>query len=99
MKTPYLIAALWAFAAASAEAQEAMDFAEADLDGDGVLSIEEAQAALPDLEIRDMTGDGIFTVFEAEQAVPGLYIDTAPETPVGPAEYAALIQALRHGQS
>lgn len=99
MKTPYLMAALLASVAGSALAQEIVDFDDADLDGDGMLSIEEAQAALPDLRIDDEAGDGMFTVWHAEQAVPGLNIEASPETPVGPAEYATLIQALQGGQS
>ncbi|MDT8429556.1 MAG: hypothetical protein RQ757_12420 [Pseudomonadales bacterium] len=73
-------------------------FSDADSNADGVLSIEEARAALPDVPIEDNNGDGIVNLGEAERAVPGLQLSPDgrgdPDAPVGQAEYQALASAI-----
>ncbi len=85
--------------AMSAQA-ETPEFQEADKNGDGVLSIEEASTALPELEISDDNGDGLVNHIEAENSVSGLELPMSAEfddvtiAPVGANEYRMIVQAL-----
>lgn len=79
---------------------EAPEFTEADKDSDGVLSIEEANAALPELNISDDNGDGIVNHTEAEKSVAGLDLPMPAEfndqtiAPIGVTEYVMIVQAM-----
>ena len=48
------------------------EFMEADQDGNGILSIEEANAALPEIGFEDANGDGLLNLAEVDAAVEGL---------------------------
>ena len=83
--------------------QGAMDFSRADTDGNGELSIEEAQAALPDLIIVDINNDGVLNRSEAENALPGLTLegegDAGSDQPVGEAEFDQIVSAVEEQNS
>lgn len=75
-------------------------FSEADADGDGVLSMEEARTALPDLQIRDDNGDGLVNHAEAESSIQGLSLPMQPDAEdktvatIGVAEYRVIVQTI-----
>src|SRR5690554_6937923 len=100
MKQFFSLPALLALTLApAAYAQEAPDFAAADMDGDGYLSVEEAQTAFPGLAITDIDGDGMLSQSEVEAVLPGLTFspDGSPAQEgamVGEAEYQLLVQAV-----
>ena len=79
---------------------ETPEFQEADQNGDGVLSITEANAALPELKISDDNGDGLVNHTEAEKSVAGLDLPMPAQftdetiAPVGVSEYRMIVQAL-----
>ena len=64
------------FNAAATEAGTHPDFASADTDKDGLLSIAELQAAMPDVTINDENADGFVNQSEAESAIAGLAFET-----------------------
>jgi len=99
MKQFLSLPALLALTLVPAYAQEAPDFGSADTDRDGMLSVQEAQVAFPDLIIVDSNGDGMLNQDEVEAAVPGLTFspDGAPAeegATVGEAEYQRIVQAV-----
>lgn len=79
------------------------DFAEADLNGDGLLDLAEAKAALPaDMPLLDENEDGVFSYLELQNALPQLHLDPAMGkvvsgdlSGIGEAEYQELLEALR----
>lgn len=77
---------------------ESTDFTTADTDQDGVLSIEEAQSALPNLSISDANGDGLLNKSEVEAAVPGLAFsgdDAEKESSlIGQSEYEMIVETM-----
>ena len=71
-----LVAGLSAFAITAALAQSAPDFATADADGDGQLTLEEVKAALPDVEeativAADADSDGALSQEEYAALIGG----------------------------
>lgn len=74
------------------------DFATADADKDGLLSISEVQAAMPDLVIEDENGDGFVNQSEVEAAVTGLAFEsegyTGGSSLVSEAEYDLIVSHL-----
>lgn len=74
------------------------DFATADADKDGLLSISELQAALPDVQITDSNADGFVNQSEAEEAISGLAFETNGFTGgsslVSEPEYGLLVSRL-----
>jgi hypothetical protein len=106
MKLTTLIpAALLTVCAGTAIAQKASDyddahpdFAAADTDKDGLLSIAELQAALPDVKITDKNADGFVNQSEAEAAISGLAFEshgyTGGSSLVSEAEYDLLLGSL-----
>lgn len=78
-------------------AAEVNSFAEADRDGDGVLSTDEAAHAFSSLEIRDINGDGIVSKFEVKLAFPKVAFQEHDMGAVGDQEFFMILQALeRH---
>jgi len=78
--------------------QGAVDFTSADTDGNGELSVEEAQEALPDLIIVDINNDGVLNRSEAENALPGLTFEGesegTSEEAVGEEEFDQIVSAM-----
>lgn len=77
----------------------ARDFASADLDGDGVLSIEEARQAFPaSIEIIDSDRDGELSKLELQTGVPGLHFDEGgdalSQSRITESEWESVVQAL-----
>ena len=74
------------------------DFATADTDKDGLLSISELQAALPDVQITDSNADGFVNQSEAEEAISGLAFEsngyTGGSSLVSEPEYGLLVSTL-----
>lgn len=74
------------------------DFATADTDKDGLLSISELQAALPDVQITDSNADGFVNQSEAEAAIAGLAFEsngyTGGSSLVSEPEYGLLVSTL-----
>lgn len=85
-------------AAAELGSSEHPDFATADTDKDGLLSIAEVQAALPDLKLTDENADGFVNQSEAESAVAGLAFEssgfTGGSTLVSEPEYGLMVSTL-----
>lgn len=79
------------------------DFATADTDKDGLLSISELQAALPDVKITDTNADGFVNQSEAEAAISDLAFETAGFTGgsslVSEPEYGLLVSTLDDEES
>jgi hypothetical protein len=79
---------------------EAPTFSNADQDKDGVLSVEEAKTALPELRIRDENGDGLVNHAEAENSIEGLSLPSQPQAEdksvatIGMAEYRLIVQVV-----
>jgi hypothetical protein len=79
---------------------EAPAFSNADQDKDGVLSVEEARSALPDLQFRDENGDGLVNHAEAESSIEGLSLPGQPDAQdksvatIGMAEYRLIVQVI-----
>jgi hypothetical protein len=73
-------------------------FALADTDKDGLLSIAELQAALPEVKIKDENSDGFVNQSEAESAVAGLAFETNGYTGgsslVSEPEYGLIVSSL-----
>lgn len=93
-----LTPALLAFLAWPALAEVPADFSEVDTDADGVLSISEAEQALPEVAIPDMNGDGMVNPLEAEAAIEGLTIVTTEDKATGhvtEAEYQLIVSAVQ----
>lgn len=74
------------------------DFATADTDKDGLLSISELQSALPDVTISDENGDGFVNQSEAETAISGLAFESSGYTGgsslVSEPEYGLMVSTL-----
>lgn len=106
MKLVTLIPAVFAVFAGAALAQDTgaangdshPDFAAADTDKDGLLSISEMQAALPDVSITDENADGFVNQSEAESAVSGLAFEsngyTGGSSLVSESEYGLIVSSL-----
>jgi hypothetical protein len=95
--------ALFAVFAGAAIAQDAAeydagahpDFATADANKDGQLSIAELQAALPDVTITDDNADGLVSQAEAEAAISGLAFTSADDAAVvSEQEYDLMVSTL-----
>jgi hypothetical protein len=94
--------ALFAVFAGSAFAQDTAaahpDFATADTDKDGLLSISELQAALPDVSVTDSNADGFVNQSEAEAAITGLAFEsngyTGGSSLVSEPEYGLIVSQL-----
>lgn len=91
-----------ATAAAEAEGDDSAashpDFASADTDKDGLLSIEEVNVAMPDLNITDENGDGFVNQSEVEVAISGLAFEsegyTGGSSLVSESEYDLIVSKL-----
>jgi hypothetical protein len=105
MKISTLAPVLLAVLAGSVYAQDAAvdagahpDFATADTDKDGLLSISELQAALPDVAITDENADGFVNQSEAEAAIAGLAFEsngyTGGSSLVSEPEYGLIVGSL-----
>lgn len=104
MKLFTLVPAVFALSAGVVFAQDIggagdhPDFATADADKDGLLSISELQAALPDVQITDSNADGFVNQSEAEEAISGLTFETNGFTGgsslVSEPEYGLLVSML-----
>lgn len=89
-------------ASTDAHGADMHDFTSADKDGNGELSIEEAQEALPDLVIVDINNDGVLNRSEAENAMPGLNFDEsgvdaaadAPDPAISEQDYLAIVTQM-----
>lgn len=93
-----LAPALLAFLAWPVLAEVPTEFSEVDSDGDGALSISEAETALADVSIEDVNGDGMLNPAEAEAAIEGLTIYTTEDKATGlitEAEYQLIVAALQ----
>ena len=90
---------LLAFAATCAFADVEEDFSKVDKDKDGVLNIEEAKTAFPELKIEDSNKDGLLNQAEIQNLIAGLQLSPNPEkaneSPVGVAEYRLILQAMQ----
>ena len=96
MKRYTLIPTLLATAVMAATAH-----GQADKDGDGKLSIEEARQALPeqlqiDVKLEDKNGDGILSRKEARDAIPNVEFSSQgnPEDPIGEKEYDEIVDTI-----
>jgi len=70
-------------------------FDEADIDGDGVLSIQEAQMALPGLRLdAPATAGSMLTKQRVQQAVPGLTFEDDSAGPVTEEEYDKIVEPM-----
>ena len=89
--------------AAASEAGTHPDFATADTDKDGLLSIAELQAAMPDVQITDENADGFVNQSEAEAAISGLAFEsngyTGGSSLVSEPEYGLIVSQLGEGDS
>src|SRR5690606_27505052 len=97
-----LAPALLAFLAWPALAEVPTDFSEVDADADGVLSITEAEEALPEVAIPDMNGDGMVNPAEAEAAIEGLMLVTTEDKSTGyvtESEYQLIVSAVQSRES
>lgn len=99
MRTSTLLFCLLSLGTSFAVAQEKAtvpEFSTIDKDGDGVLSIKEAQLLFPSLTINDTEADGLLSKKEAELALPGLvYSNDNHEDDtklVGPDEYVLMAE-------
>lgn len=100
MKISTLAPVLLTVLAGSVYAQDVAhpDFATADTDKDGLLSISEVQAALPDVTINDENADGFVNQSEAEAAISGLAFEsngyTGGSSLVSEPEYGLIVGSL-----
>lgn len=97
-----LAPALLALLAWPALAEVPTDFSEVDADADGVLSITEAEEALPEVAIPDMNGDGMVNPAEAEAAIEGLTLVTTEDKSTGyvtASEYQLIVSAVQSRES
>jgi hypothetical protein len=89
--------------AAASEAGTHPDFATADTDKDGLLSIAELQAAMPDVTINDENADGFVNQSEAEASISGLAFEsngfTGGSSLVSEPEYGLIVSQLSEGDS
>ena len=72
-------------------------FNRVDEDGNGILSIEEAQQALPELTIEDSNGDGWLNHAEIDSALPELDLsieDAGGYSVVGESDYLEIRQQI-----
>jgi len=93
-----LAPALLAFLAWPVLAEVPTEFSDVDSNGDGALSISEAETALADVSFEDMNGDGMLNPAEAEAAIEGLTIYTTEDKSTGlitEAEYQLIVAALQ----
>jgi hypothetical protein len=83
-------------ASASAHA----DFATADSDADGKLSVAELQAVMPDVTITDSDADGYVSQSEAEASISGLAFDSGDGSEaIDEADYDTILSALEDDAS
>jgi len=85
-------------AAAELGSEAHPDFATADKDKDGLLSVSELQAAIPELRIRDANADGFVNQSEAEAAIEDLAFEssgfTGGSSLVSEPEYGLMVSTL-----
>ena len=82
------------YAMADDAALKVKTFAEADTNADGVLSIEEAKRAMPDLRIEDLNGDEIVNRNEVKEALPTIEFDQHDTAPVAAEDYQMIVAAI-----
>lgn len=73
------------------------EFMEADQDGNGILSIEEANAAFPDLSFEDANGDSFLNHAEADAALEGLNLTiegAGTWSVVGESDFLTMLRTL-----
>lgn len=79
------------------------EFSEADKDGDGYLSMEEAREALPqEVTIADTDGDGLLSKSEVESAMPNLSFEEGGSSSgefIGEEEYDQIVQSIEQGSA
>jgi len=93
----FLVPAIFTLAASFAFAadDDFKKFDEADIDGDGVLSIQEAQMALPGLRLdAPATAGSMLTKQRVQQSVPGLNFDDDTAGPVTEEEYDKIVEHM-----
>lgn len=69
-------------------------FKQADTDGDGRLSKDEADAAFPGLEIPDLNQDGFISKYEVKLVLPDVSFKKDDLGTVSSMEYRMILQAL-----
>lgn len=90
-KTALTLAAFLGFAATGGALAQSLEFNALDANGDGVITLEELQVAIPDITeenfaLLDTDGDGVLSPLEFETLVPSgePTTDTAPlDAPLG----------------
>jgi hypothetical protein len=72
------------------------EFWEADMDGDGALSIAEFKEALPSISITDANGDGMVNKSEVAAAIPGLMFAPSEggDGLIGASEYVQIVVSV-----
>ncbi len=94
----FLVPAIFTFAASFALAadDDYKKFDEADVDGDGVLSIQEAQMALPGLRLdAPATAGSMLTKRQVQQSITGLEFDDDSAGPVTEEEYEKIVEHMQ----
>lgn len=77
-------------------------FSEADQDGNGLLSFEEARAYFPNLNIQDGNGDGWLNHNEVQSALPNFQLgfeDAGSYTVVGEAAFLEIVRTVEDDDS
>lgn len=101
MKNVFIISALLSVAATAAVAQT-VEFSAVDTDQNGVLSVSEIHAALPQVMIVDANSDNIVSEEEAVAAVKGLVLPQEAEgddnSTISEADFGLLVAALASAQ-
>lgn len=88
MATPFLVGSALAMAQ-----DELPRFADVDTNADGVLSISEAQEALPVI-IRDLNSDGVVNRNEVAAVMPDIDFDADDVAEVGASDYETIVEHL-----
>lgn len=93
IRTLLLASPLFLASAAAIGQDELPRFADVDTNADGVLSIAEAQTALP-VTIRDLNSDGAVNRHEAVAVMPDIEFEADDVSPVGASDYETIIEYL-----